>query len=91
MEPQCGNPGEGKWLCVCVGGCVCGGDAARIPGQGCLRAHGPPPSVLLWPSPAHSPDLSLSVCAMGARDQASENLSRARFLKFCLLKEIAGN
>ena len=82
-------------MVVCVGGgvgwevVVGWGDAARIPGQGCLRTHGPLPSVPLWPSPAHSPDLSLSVCAMGARDQASENLSR--FLKFCLLKEIVGN
>lgn len=94
MEPQCGSPGGRKWLCVWGGvgwEVVAGwGHAARIPGQGCLRTRGPFPSVLLWPSPAHSPDLSLSVCAMVTRDQASENLSRARFLKFCLLKEIVG-
>ena len=80
-----------RWRKMVVGGGVGEVDAARIPGQGCLRTRGPLPSVPLWPSPAHSPDLSPSVGAMGARDQASENLSRARFLKFCLLKEIVGN
>ena len=87
MELHCGSPGGGKWLW----GEGWWGDSARMPGQGCLRTHGPLPSVPLWPSPAHSPDLSLSVGTMEARDQASENLSRARFLKFCLLKEIVGN
>ena len=56
--------------CVCMWGVWGGGKCSQNPRPRMPKDLWSPGSVPLWPSPADSPDLSLSVCAMGARDQA---------------------